>query len=262
VKVCIYTRSHAPHQDQFHGAFGEGLRAHGIQPEHLITGQWKESDVAVVWGERNRQSAEKFARNVLILERGYYRDRFTFTSAAWNGLNGRGEFCNADSPSDRWEKHGVPVKDWKQGGEYILLLGQVPGDYSHRHTDINGFYLEALAQLGGGALPVVFRPHPLSRGGNPGCMVDASATLEQALSKAAYAVTFNSNSAVDAVLDGVPCITMDEGSMAWDVTGHEWEQPPTPDRTQWLHDLAYCQWSEDEMREGIAWQHLKKGLNA
>jgi hypothetical protein len=39
--------------------------------------------------------------------------------------------------------------------------------------------------------------------------------------------------------------------MAWDVTGHELEMPPTPDRTAWAHALAWKQWSREEMESGF-----------
>jgi len=262
VRVAVYYRPGLAHQERWTAAFCEGLKQHGIQPEHLPTTKWKQSDVAVVWGERLRQIAETYTDNTLVIECGYFRDRLSYASLGWNGLNNRADFCNKNSPPDRWQKHGVPVRDWKEGGEYVLILGQVPGDYSHRHADINAFYSDAIRGLSHIGLPVVFRPHPLSRGTVKGCILDTSESLEAALDSAALAVTFNSNSGVDAVLRGVPTITMDKGAMAWDVTGHTYETPPTPDREQWLNDLAYCQWTEQELREGAAWQHLSKGLNA
>jgi len=36
------------------------------------------------------------------------------------------------------------------------------------------------------------------------------------------------------------------------------ESPLTPDRTQWLYDLAYCQWREDEVASGKMWDHLQQ----
>jgi len=258
VKIVGYSRQ--GHQSDWVGKFVQGLKKHGIQPEHRAVGEWVKSDIAVVWGERNRKHAESIARKVLVLERGYFQDRFTLTSIGWDGLNGRADFCNADSPPDRWLKHGVPVSDWKEGGRYVLILGQVPGDMSHRHADINQFYADSISRLSDSGLSVVFRPHPLGSVKPQGCLVDADSTLEQSLSGAAYCVTFNSNSGVDAVLAGVPTITMDKGAMAWDVTGHNYAEPPRPDREQWLNNLAYCQWDEAEIESGEAWQHLKKGL--
>lgn len=81
------------------------------------------------------------------------------------------------------------------------------------------------------------------------------------LENARLVVTFNSNSAVESVIAGVPAIAMDMGSMAWPVTAHMLEDVNSPvrcDRTQWAHDLAYTQWNLDEMRSGEAWAHLSR----
>jgi hypothetical protein len=74
------------------------------------------------------------------------------------------------------------------------------------------------------------------------------------------AVTLNSSVGVDAVMSGVPTVTMDEGAMAWDVTGHRPDEIVTPDRTDWLRWLAWTQWNEDEIVAGHPIKHLFEGL--
>jgi hypothetical protein len=73
-------------------------------------------------------------------------------------------------------------------------------------------------------------------------------------------VTFNSNSGVEAVVDGVPTLSFDIGSMVYEVSGHlldDIEEPKRFDRTQWLANLCYAQWNPEELRNGEAWDHLK-----
>jgi hypothetical protein len=70
------------------------------------------------------------------------------------------------------------------------------------------------------------------------------------------AVTLNSSVAVAAVMAGIPTITMDEGSMAWDVTGHSLDDIRTPDRRPWAHALAWTQYTDDEIKEGLLWDYL------
>jgi hypothetical protein len=50
-------------------------------------------------------------------------------------------------------------------------------------------------------------------------------------------------------------VTMDEGAMAWDVTGHK-DEILKPARLPWLHWLAWTQFSHDEISEGKPWAHL------
>jgi hypothetical protein len=54
-------------------------------------------------------------------------------------------------------------------------------------------------------------------------------------------------------------IAIDRGSMAWDMARHEITlKRITPNRDQWLYDLAYKQWTLEEIAAGEAWEHLKK----
>ena len=41
----------------------------------------------------------------------------------------------------------------------------------------------------------------------------------------------------------------------------EIESPLMPDRSQWLNNLAYCQWSISEIRRGLPWGRLRKYAN-
>jgi hypothetical protein len=198
----------------------------------------------------------------LVMERGYFGDRMTNTGMAYNGLNGRGEFMAKNMPSDRWEKHGVPVKPWKVGGEYMLLMGQVSGDQSLYGKDPRKWYLLAMSKIKSMTdVPVYFRPHPLSRqwdGLLQTCGYKTD-TLEESFSGAMCVVTYNSNSGVDAVINGIPVIAMDPGSMAWDMAQHDITMEfYMPDRKQWLYDLAYKQWTLEEVESGEAWEHLKQ----
>ena len=36
------------------------------------------------------------------------------------------------------------------------------------------------------------------------------------------------------------------------------EQPKIYERQQWLNNLGYCQWREDEIERGLPWHHLKQ----
>lgn len=73
-------------------------------------------------------------------------------------------------------------------------------------------------------------------------------------------ITYNSGAGVDAAVAGVPVITGNAGSFAWDVASHSLDTvdtPYCPDRTQWLNNLAYAEWSLDEIAAGLPWRHLK-----
>ena len=50
--------------------------------------------------------------------------------------------------------------------------------------------------------------------------------------------------------------------MAWECSNTDLSQIENPilnfPRTQWLYNLGYCQWREDEIARGDPWFHLKE----
>lgn len=264
----------ADHVQALH-AISSGLTARGIP--HFRAGlEYRECDVAVVFGMgktavkaswprgeiiRQHQAAGK---RVLILEKGFVK-RDEYFHIGWNGLNGRADFCNAGMSSDRWDKLGVKLDNWQvDRPEWtIVVCGQVPWDASVQHSDHVEWCQETLAILRAGtARHLVFRPHPAVAGridyGVPGVEVSTE-PLDEVLSGAHAVVTFNSNSAVEAVIRGVPVFVSDQGAMVKDVANWQLadiERPVKPPRQQWAADLAYTQWNLTEMARGDPIAHL------
>lgn len=245
-------------------AFADGLRRHGVQVDTGITPPSR-IDMVVLWGVRNIRviaAQRRVGRNICILERGYVGDRFIWTSVSFGGgLNGRGEFRGVRSDPARFLKHHKALlKPWRPAGGYALLIGQVPNDMSLAPVQgrLDGWYREAASVLAAMGHEVRFRQHPGSvKRGRVEIIPDAPAiggTLEEALSGAGLVVTFNSNTAVESVLAGIPTVTIDPGSMAWPVTAHALDAAPArPDRERWAAELAWKQWTLDELASGECW---------
>jgi hypothetical protein len=89
----------------------------------------------------------------------------------------------------------------------------------------------------------------------------SGATALQADFDRAWAVVgFNSNALTESIMEGIPTFSMCPSSMAWDCSNKDLstiESPLTFDRQQWLNNLSYCQWREDECIAGLPWEHLK-----
>jgi hypothetical protein len=259
-----------------------GLARHGINAPISTTRHYEPTDLAVFWNHRSTRrhimdGQRERGADYLVMENGYingtngdYRTRrMANISLGYNGLNGRADFHNACSPPDRWRKLGVALAPWKSGGDYILILGQVPGDESLAQCpDLFKFYRDLADRLRATFpdLPVRFRPHPLARQYDWQKLGlehfkskgDDQASLADQLNRAAAAAGWNSNALVDAVISGVPIIANDVGSMAWPVAADA--NCPCiyePDRRQWAWNLAYTQWTPAEIEDGTAWDHLK-----
>jgi hypothetical protein len=255
----IVAGERAEHQMSWGGAFAEGLKRHGWRV--TVSSRPVPCDLLVVWGARRvEQMRQQRAAGgeVVVLERGYVGDRFSWTSVSFGGgLNGRGEFRGPVDDGGRWRRHfGHLLQPWRvrDDGE-VLIMGQVDGDMAVINTDIHGFYRRATKAYEAAGYSTRFRAHPNAKPVAP--VRGANPDLAEDLAAARCVVTWNSNSGVDAVLAGVPTVAMDKGSMAWDVTGHVLgELPPTPDRTAWAHRLAWCQWRRDEIESGTCWDHI------
>lgn len=243
----------------------------GCAAEKKLTTDWhyQPSDIAVVFGvykskvpvsyPRGTVIAEQRKRglDVIVLETGYINrgDGETHHYAAgFNGLNGRADFRNEDSPDDRAAKFPVQLLPWRRDGKHVLLCGQVPWDASVDHINFNAWLSvarESLARVT--ERPVRFRPHPQ--------IAKPDMSLEEDLEDCWAVVTFNSNAAVDAAIRGVPVFAADAGSMAYPIANKDLshiEIPSTPERKQWLNNLAYTQWTQEEMRQGLTWAHLSR----
>jgi hypothetical protein len=267
LRVRVYLSGNPVH-DRVLVAFAEGcpktvelVKGWKYEPSEVavIFGVYK-SKVPISWprGEIFRQQRSKNL-DVVVLETGYINrgdgDNHHY-AAGLNGLNGRADFRNKNSPPDRAEKLQVNLKPWRSG-EHVVLCGQVPWDASVDHSNHVEWLRFAARKILGHH--VIYRPHPKGPiDPLPGCEFSTDSLMSD-LQGAKSCVTYNSNSAVEAAIEGVPVFAFDEGSMALPIANTQWEEiknPKTPDRKQWLSDLAYTQWTLDEMREGLAWRHL------
>ena len=205
-------------------------------------------------------------------------------------------YCNLNSPSDRWnrvqQEQRIEIKPWRTQGDYVLLCLQKPGDSSlarlvKQYGSYDAFISSILQQIRAHTdRKIRIRMHPLRHDRQLSAIKSAEITVDniemspnsiagngfnggEGLQKDfddAYAVVgFNSNALTESVCEGIPTFSLCPGSMALPMGTDDLsliESPPTPDRTQWLYDLAYCQWREDEVANGAMWDHLKQAWPA
>ncbi len=266
MRVVIHINPAMDHHVTWGIAFAEGQRVHGINASIESNYDPIDCDLAVFWGHGEKQKAigriqREQGLHYLVMERGYFADRYKYASLGYDGLNGRADFCNTNSPPDRWEPHKHLMKLWNPGKDYVLLIGQHPGDSSCSHVNIQQWYVESIMKARAiQDLPVVFRHHPEYETPSIPCGVDVvNGNLQNCLNKAACVITFSSTVGIDALLAGIPVVAIDPISMAWPLAGHSVKEVPSmPDRQQWTYDLAYTQWTEKEIRSGAAWAHLRQ----
>lgn len=201
-----------------------------------------------------------------------------------------GNYCNENSPPDRWlriqKEQSIEIKDWKTNGEYILVLLQRPGDSSlanllERHGSYKNFITYTLNEIKKHTdRPIRVRMHPLRQDRQLEALKDFDVEISKNTHgaglleggdglyedfKNAYAVVgFNSNALTESVCEGIPTFSMCASSMAWECSNKNLKNLESPmyfDRTQWLNNLGYCQWTGNEIVKGLPWYHLINGVS-
>ncbi len=199
----------------------------------------------------------------LVIERGFiHRDRYYMVG--WGGLNGRADFKNVQCRGDRFRKLGVPVAAWRTSGEHVVLCGQIPWDAAVQDSNHVRWCQETALQISRlTSRPIVFRPHPLQPAAVDMSMApvkqSTKPTLLEDLANAWAVVTYNSNAGVESALEGIPAFVADRGAMGYSILNHDLTKIETPamdDRNPWLANLAYTQWTLDEIADGLAIHHL------
>jgi len=250
-------------------AFMAGLKFHDIDTWEIAYDDYiPAADIVVVWSGNYpgiiRRQTEAGGRTI-IMEVGYFGDRLNALSFSVDGLHGMGNFVPGQDhhmPLDRWDATGLEIAPWRDcEGKPILIAGQTPGDAQMAGINPIEWAAKAAVKLrDAGCSRLLYRPHPNSRKGAANVQAETvEGDLLGTLRMASCVVTYSSNIAVDALLYGVPVIAVSDGSMAREVTSSgilAAMEPPLYDRTQWAHDLAYCQWSHDETAAGDAWEFL------
>ena len=209
--------------------------------------------------------------------------RFSWTSY----FRDDGDYCNENSPIDRWQQiqkdQNLIVKDWRTKGDYVLVMLQRPGDSSlvkliAKHGTYENFVTHTLNEIKKYTdRPIRVRMHPsridrqqailkdfdiqLSDNLQGAGLLSGGAGLQADFDNAWCVVGFNSNGLTESIMEGIPTFSMCSSSMAWDCSNKDLaniESPKMFERQQWLNNLAYCQWREDECLAGLPWKHLRK----
>ena len=180
----------------------------------------------------------------------------------WDDAEWGFEHIRSDRSNKVFKRNGYdPIVEWRSSGEHILLCMQKVGDASMRGADVFEWTettVEKLREHTDKILSVAdvhWQETDLRR--------DGFVPIQDQLNKAWCTVTYTSGSGIDAVLQGIPNIACDTGSMVYDVSSKEIsevENPFTGDKLEWTNKIAHCQWSIEEFESGECWEHVSKSI--
>jgi hypothetical protein len=224
-------------------------------------------DVAVFWGyvETLQNAMKGFTeagKKVVYLDLAYW-ERGTHYKVSLNARHPTAYFRDRPHDDTRRKRFGVEISPYMRKGQHILVAGlSQKAAWAEKEGPWGEYEAKAVEELQRYTQrPIIYRAKTSGTAAPiPGTRYSNLAEPLMPLLRDAWAVvTRHSNVAVDGLVIGVPAFAwygVASVMAARDLAMIE--KPYYPEgREQWLNDISYCQWSEDEMKDGTCWRHLK-----
>lgn len=165
-----------------------------------------------------------------------------------------------DRPGDRFERTGIQLNKVRANGSKILLAPPSQKLLNLYEIDLETWLAQTLAEISAHTdREVVIR-----RKQGRSVRVNDD-TIEMALSQDIYClITYSSIAAGEAILFGKPAITLGPNAAAAVCSTaiseiESIKRPGLDEIRAWANHIAYCQFTEAEMRDGTAWRILQGG---
>jgi len=181
---------------------------------------------------------------------------------------------------DKWDIvsqwHNVSLKPWRSQGDHILILAQRPKGFN-MFTDQDDWLTTTVSKIRQySQRPIMVRMHPgdgtkskqiekLRKRFRKDIKISEHDDIRDALANCWCSVGYASTPNVVSVIEGVP-VYVEEPNKSWakDVCFTDLSQienPPTPDRSEWIHKIANIHWSNDEVISGKLWSAIKAHIS-
>lgn len=268
-------------------AFIQSLKEDGHFVDIVTADQLNESfDAAVLWSvnfkDTNRKKVWDYYKDrnipVIIFEVGALNRNVLWKIGIGN-IDNTAEFANKNSPKDRWEYLNIELKPWQlKRGDDILICTQ-NDQAGHWPTTLTSEewvkkVVDELVEITNRRIIIRLHPRkPLKQSfhGYKGAFEQKAIQLDKksdvvdfkkALETTWAVISPSSNPGVESIIAGIPVFCWSNALVApvGNAELKDLNNPRMPDRTQWIYDFAYTEWTVDEIRAGIPWQRLKPFL--
>ena len=220
--------------------------------------------------ERMKEAEEK-AIPYLYFDKGYSR-KSGYWRVAINAHQPTDYLHTLDYPDDRRYSQGWEPRGWKNIHDgCILIAGSSlkfhnlkslphPTEYAkHLVSEIRKYTRRK----------IIYRPKPSWKEAEP--IKDTQFSREKGINEVlpyvSTLVTFGSNACFEALLNGVPSIVLGDG-VTRSISSNALHMITEPHkaskekRIKILNNLAYCQFSPDEFKNGIAWDIIRDQIRS
>lgn len=282
MKFSLFTKYGALNSKPVFAALEQSLRRAG----HAVVHNDFNADVAVIWSvlwhgrmAHNQLVWNKFRaadKPVMVLEVGGIQRNVTW-KVGLNGVNRDAYFGPPGNDESRVKKLGLSLESWKTNKNgAILICTQHPKSHQWQGMPAVSEWLTTTVRTIRQKTdrPIVIRNHPRcnldflqstfkninyeSPRPIPGTYDDFDFSFKDKWA----VINWSSNPAAQAVIKGIP-VFVGPSSLAHDVGNtnlENIENPVKPDRTQWLNDYAYTEYTVEEIARGIPLTNLTNKL--
>lgn len=281
MRFSLWTQYGAQNSKSVFDAFAHSLVVAGHDVLYNTSG----CDVDVIWSvlwsgrmasnENIWKQAVQQSKPIIVLEVGGI-SRGTTWKVGLNGINRDAYFGPSSTDSNRANSLNIKLKDWNYNGEYILLCGQhdkslqwagMPPMSQWVHDTIT--FIRAQTKR-----PIIFRPHPRCRleaiekdfkdviRQEPRQLLGSYDDFDMKFDNIWATISWSSNPGIHSIINGVPAFT-GPSSLAFDVAEQNFrniENPLYTDRTKWLNDYAWTEFTLEEISQGIPLKRLTSKL--
>lgn len=223
------------------------------------------------------ENAKKQKRKVVVLEVGGIKRGETW-KVGLNGINRDAFFGEKNNDSSRAKKLNLNLAPWRSDGEFILICGQHDKSLQWQNQpSMSNWFLKIYDNIRRHtARPIIFRPHPRCRlpyieqdlkyvyRQEPKHILGTYDDFDMNFENIWATVSWSSNPGIHSVINGIPAF-VGTSSLAYPVGNdidflHDIETPLMPDRTQWLNDYAWTEYTQSEISQGLPIERLTTKL--
>jgi hypothetical protein len=278
MRISYFPKQTALDSEPVWNAFLESCRRQNITPVEnsydadaaviwsvLWNGRMKENQR--VWNHYRSQNKPVFVLEVGALNRG------RLWKVSVNGINGSALFGPTGMDSARRNSIGINLKPWHQSDEIILCIQHALSQQWEGMPSTNQWVENNINEIRKFTdRKIIIRSHPRWTYQSKQVFKNVeiqhprpnneSINFKNSLNSAWAIISWNSNPGVVAALEGVP-VFVGPASLAQPVGNSNLkniESPLMPDREQWANDLAYTEWSVDEILAGKPLERLLSSL--
>lgn len=232
-------------------AFAEGFDGSLVPPTRLLNGPAAMYGILRGTGELIHE-CNWVGREYFYVDHGYF-NRGHFDGYYRVTRNGMQAHSQRMVPDDRWRSLDASFRPWRRDGKHVLVLPLTPAVAHFHGIDSAAWEAAVVNEINQHTeRQVKIRPKP--RQGQ-------KSDLFEDLKDCWCVVTHSSNTAVVALQEGVPVVTLGESAASpcsWRF--ENLEAPFWPEREPLFHYLAYSQFTLDEIRSGVARRLSDEGV--